>query len=362
MSLRKNSILTPLEKGLFLFLFLSYAFFFDTLPGWNINTRMNLVYAVVDQHKLYVDAYWNTGPFKTKDLAIYGRHYYCDKSPILSFMGVPVYWIWRQITYLTDWVANPIMARYPVVVFTVSLLSTGMAILLYRFLGFLRQNPFDQLWLTLFYSLGTLAFPYSILFYSHQAVAVFLFTGFYILYKISRESSRMSTRSINVGLIIAGFLAGLAMVAENPAGIGFIGLTGYAYSQLKNKNIFQWFILGAIVSFLLIMPYNYACFGSPFSFGYEHEAYSVFDEKMTTNFMGISYPHFDAIWGITFSPYRGLFFYCPLLLFAIPGFYSLFKEKTFLKESILFLFIILCFFLFNFSYYAWNGDGRSVHA
>src|SRR5208283_3097258 len=95
---------TKLEKAIFIFLFLTFGFFLNEYPGWNANTRTDLVFAVVDQGKLNIDAYWDNRSYKneyiTQDVAFYQGHYYCDKSPIISFLGVPVYWFFGTVADL----------------------------------------------------------------------------------------------------------------------------------------------------------------------------------------------------------------------------------------------------------------------
>ena len=183
--------LTKLEWALFFFLFLAYAFFFNEYPGYNANTRMDLIFAIVDQGKLNIDFYWdkeytpqeyskNTAyhnepsspltpmPYEylTRDVAFYNGHYYCDKSPVVSYLGVPIYWIYGQLCDLFSIPSPPEDGRYWVTLFVISLPSAILSVLLYRLLGFIRQDSRHQLIITLFYSLGTPAFPYSILFLS----------------------------------------------------------------------------------------------------------------------------------------------------------------------------------------------------
>jgi hypothetical protein len=67
-----------------------------------------------------------------------------------------------------------------------------------------------------------------------------------------------------------------------------------------------------------------------------------------------SLPSLERIWGLTFSPYRGIFIYFPLTFL----FFASFMKKTFNKNNaILFCFIFFAFiFVLNASYYAWSGD------
>src|SRR5262249_18488920 len=86
-------------------------------------------------------------------------------------------------------------------------------ILLRRFLAaFVPTATADALVMT--YSVGTLAFSYSLLFMSHQTRAVLLFASFYAAWCSPRVSRRMLT------LTLGGALAGLAVAAEYTSALG----------------------------------------------------------------------------------------------------------------------------------------------
>jgi hypothetical protein len=340
---------SQLELSLFIFLFLAYAFFFNEYPGWNGNTRMDLIYAIVEEGKLNIDDYWNQEKYFTNDVAVLNGHYYCDKSPILSFLGVPVYWIWTQLTSMAAGHISPVMGRYPVIVFVVSLSSAYLSVLLFRFLGYLRANPVDQLIVTLFYALGTPAFPYSILFQSHQVTAFFIFMSFYLIYRYLHFSYS------NVLLFVAGLSAGFGFAAEQPSGIIMACILGWLFFRMPRKTAFIWLLIGCLFPVCLNMFYNYKCFGSPFITGYRYELLEEFRTEMSKGVMGITYPKLDAIWGMTFSSFRGLFYYSPVLLGGLFGIYYLIRDQKNKHLGYLFLLIVLGYFYFNTSFFLWFG-------
>jgi hypothetical protein len=75
--------------------------------------------------------------------------------------------------------------------------------------------------------------------------------------------------------------------------------------------------------------------------------------------LGVTFPHLDALWQTTFGPYRGLFLLSPFLLLAVPGFILLFRQRAsaygMRSEAWLWLGIVVIYFLFAISYYAWDG-------
>jgi hypothetical protein len=75
--------------------------------------------------------------------------------------------------------------------------------------------------------------------------------------------------------------------------------------QLRNLLAFS---APIAISLVLLGLYNWARFGSPLTSGY-HFAQGE----------GFTNPFFLGVFGLTFSPYRGLFWYNPVLLLSIPG-------------------------------------------
>jgi hypothetical protein len=60
----------------------------------------------------------------------------------------------------------------------------------------------------------------------------------------------------------------------------------------------------------VLLLYNWSMSGNPFALGYSHEANYAF---MNDRF-GFRLPTGEALWGLSFSAYRGLFFYMPVLV------------------------------------------------
>jgi hypothetical protein len=71
--------------------------------------------------------------------------------------------------------------------------------------------------------------------------------------------------------------------------------------------------------------------------------------------MSLKLPHAAAIWGITFSSYRGLFILSPWLLLAFPGFWLWWRSGRYRAEFWAALGSVLVTFLFNSSSIMWWG-------
>ena len=70
-------------------------------------------------------------------------------------------------------------------------------------------------------------------------------------------------------------------------------------------------------------------------------------------FHGLSKPNPYVMVRLLFYPYRGLFFYYPVLLFSFIGLYSMYKQSK--EEAVLILSVFFCILFFNSSWWFWHG-------
>lgn len=325
-------------------------------PNWNDSSRYDLIRAIVEKGTVSIDEFsTNTG-----DRSIFRGHYYSDKAPGVAFAGVPVYWIANQLVHFMGWDRSKedryiyIFLRFKlwvVLVIIIAFPSSLLGVLLFEFLTRIQISERFSLWLTLGYSLGTIVFPYSTLFYGHQFAGVCIFSAFYII------NRRFTDSPIHPFLFlwIAGFVSGYAVITEYPVILLLPIVTGYLWLKEKNFKSLGVFILGMAIPALILLYYNYLCSGKLFNVGYFHEDMNRFNYEMGRGIAGVTYPTLPALWGITFSLFRGLFPINPFLLFAIPGYFYMYRQPVWRKEFWVSLLSVILFFLFNSSYYMWWG-------
>lgn len=365
------------EICVFLTLLFCYAYFFPRWADWNQNSRMDLTMAIVEQSRFAIDDYYeNTG-----DYAVYGDHIYTDKAPGTSFLGVPAYAAFRLLaripaieeplhrlsatealkatlreggTGLLEEKVRFAVALYFVTFCVILLPSALLGASLYRFLGRILKGEWQRALLVLGYGLATIVFPYSTVFYGHQIAAVLLFAAFYLAYRI-----RLGELSTNY-LWGVGALLGLTVLTEFPALVagGLLGL--YVLQFLRQRlgfralasGIGKLIVAGLPFAFLLGF-YNASCFGSPMASSYRY--LGRFPEISSTGFLGFTTPSWEAFWGITFSPYRGLFYLSPFLLWAVPGFWYFVRHGKWRLEGVLGASIVAAHLLLVSSWYDWRG-------
>jgi hypothetical protein len=363
------------ELWLFILLLSCYAYFFPRWADWGQNSKLDLTLAIVDQGTFVIDDYYqNTG-----DYALYKGHHYLDKAPGTSFLGVPFYAVFKLIAgssfmdqVVTKLGNNPAMAATLreggtgllrdkvyfamalsfVTFFIVSVPSALLGVMLYRFLGRFTDNPYHQLLVVVAYGLASVAYPFSSILNGRQIVAVLTFVAFSLLYRHRRGELGPNS------LWAVGFLMGWSAITDYPTGLILVGLFVYAFFAVGDKRHLLRVILAGVPPVLLTALYNLSCFDTPLPVGYFYS--ELYTDLHYTGFLSLSFPpSWQAVYGLTFSPFRGLFYLSPFLLLAVPGFWLMARDRSHRLEFWLSLWIVLSFFWFNSSSAMWWG-GFSV--
>jgi hypothetical protein len=239
------------------------------------------------------------------------------------------------------------MALYVTTFFTVSLPSAFLGIVLFKLMGFFVDSTPWRVFLVITYGLGTIAFPYSQTLNGRQIAAVLTIVSFYILVQIKKGS--LSDRY----LFPVGTAMGLSAISDYPSALILIGLFIYSLIFLSNWRLVSRIIIGGIPPVVLLILYNLACFGTPLPVGYKYSV--LYQDLHSEGLISITYPKIDAIYGLSFSPYRGLFYSSPILIFALVGFYLWYKAKEHRGEFLVCLWAVLSTFLFYSSSSMWWG-------
>jgi hypothetical protein len=359
------------EIMLFLILVVCFAY---TFPRWadpNQNSRLDMVFAVVEDGTFRIDNY----VANTVDYAKVGSHYYSDKAPGTAFIGIPVYAGLR--VFLDFPVINPIMDRLSnnaafqstlntegtgileqkvrfaiaqiVITFVVAVIPTSLlGVLLYRFSRKLGAVQWVALAVVLVYALLTPAFAYAGALYGHQLSAFLLFLVFYLLF-VNEQISGWK-------MFLLGLALGYAVVTEYPVVLIVLTLYVYAFYKLARAGKWLqigWLTLGGGVVAAGWMAYNTYIFGGPLTLGYSYSELWV--DEHSTGFMSLTLPHWAASWGITFSGFRGLFYISPILLLALPGFVLWWRKAVHRAAFVVVLLVSLEMFFFNASSIMWWG-------
>lgn len=334
------------EWAIFLSCWLIYLFHLGPIPGVNENRYIDLTRSIVEEGRLTIDRYH----YNTVDKAFYNGHYYAGASPGPSLLAIPPYLLFKGVyqfvprtilrqydsaSYIREKMGgatapDDFVARYPfgelllahlmITALTCSLLSACTVILLYRLLGWMGLPETSRLIVLVIYAFGTLMFFYSTRLYAHVPSAFFGVVGFVLLYAI-----RHGRLEVTWGWV-AGLALGLAVLMEYTVVPMVVGLGLYGVQVLRRRGLVAFFI-GGMVPVGCLMVYQYVCFGNPLTTAYNFPM-SPDDpgphiDQMKVGFHGFGVPSMAVLWGLSLSPYRGVFTYMPILLCAM---YALFKR------------------------------------
>lgn len=122
--------------------------------------------------------------------------------------------------------------------------------------------------------------------------------------------------------LVAGLACGLACTGEYTAIVAAAGLLAVALRDKPSRA--GLFLLGAACPLLLCGGYNMLAFGSPLSIGYQHNGYAWMQQGVLG--LGLSF-NTDALGALLLSQGRGLFFWSPFLLLALPGYRTLWLQQ-----------------------------------
>jgi hypothetical protein len=355
---------------IFLTLLVAYVYVLPRWADWSQNSRLNLVRALVEQGTTSTDAYVaNTG-----DYALFNGRTYTDKPPGLSLVAVPIYA--ALLPVIDHPRIQPLLARaagggalgatlnkdgtglqtdkirhfvalVTLTAATVAVPAAALGVLLWFALARLGFTRPVRLVVVLAYGLATPAAAYAGNFYSHQFVAALLFGAFALLLGASdlrqasaagsnadrrtapAEATPKAARSWRAALfaprlalgpgrgLLFGFLCGYALISEYPPALIIAAFGIYALLRLRPADL-AYATLGGLPPLALMAWYNLASFGTIWPVGYAHSA--LWQDQHHTGFMSITYPHLDALWGLMFGSFRGLFIRAPWLLLALPGY------------------------------------------
>jgi hypothetical protein len=339
---------------LFLLVFLCYCYW-GGQGGANSNSRMALIASIVEYHQLNIDPYED---LIGNDKAFYKGHYYSDKAIGTAVLGVPVYALYHEASgvepfpYTLRELANPL---YPLTVAVVALPSAILSVLLYQLMRLMEGSRTWALLLSLFYTFGTLAFPFSTLFFGHQVAAAFAFAAFFALVRVRLHPSASSDSSSAWLLLAAGILASLAVLTEYQVTIIAALLFLYAATFVKPRLRLGLYILGGVPGAALLLAYNWVTLDSPFRLAYSYVSNPAFGE-MHTGLFGITLPRLSSFAEITLGP-RGLLRQS-LFLWLLPlGIWQMSRMAEWRRECVLCVCIGLAFITMNSAYYLPLGGG-----
>ncbi len=345
--------MTRTKWALFVLLFASYAYFYQA-GGWNQNSRFDLVRAITNEHTLTID------PFRlsTGDKALFNGHYYSDKAPGLAFAAVPVVALVRPFLLAAggdpETYGGLALLSYLATVFTAGLLTALAGVSLYSLSIELGASRTGALFGAIAFGLATPIWTLATIFIGHAFAAALLVFAFAAACRIGADTPPHRHDDIRQGALV-GFCAGWATISEFPAGVAAVLIALLATARaarLERSRAIR--VVGtmtatALACALVLMTYQYVCFGSPFHLAYSNEEIAYVG--MERGFYGVSLPRMIRLRRILFGEYRGLIPIAPVLALAPVGWLFIKRRGAAIAASL----IAVYFILLNASYTYWEG-------
>lgn len=238
-----------------------------------------------------------------EDKSVFNGRYFSNKAPGLSFASLPVYPVWRGLAGprgrdRSQWLF------YFLRLSTVSTSVIVALVFLSRRLETTSRDPRVVPLIVFAVAFGSPLLVYARSFFSHAWTASLLYIAFEL---ISRETSR------GRNALVAGFLAGWAVLSEYPAAIvAGILLADCFWRRPRSRG---WlFAAGAVPCALLLAFYDWKCFGGVLELSSRHEAFRGYTELSRRPLLGFESPSPRIAFGYLFSVSRGLLIQCPVFL------------------------------------------------
>jgi len=355
---------------------LTAGYFQNCRPGWNVNTQLALTCAIVERGTLSIDAYHERPDFLTMDKAYFQGRFYSDKSPVLSFLGVPAYAVFYEGARRGFWPLDANRARYWVTWTTVGGSAAALAALLALLLARHGASPRISALLAAGWIAATPLLGYSTLYFNYLPACAFALGGWLLVEpfwtpRASEPGGRAGPRGVWGRLLGGGVLVGLASwTLPTMASLALLMTAGLAWGSVRERgadstgarpisaarrilaHLLPWAV-GGVIGASGFAIYSWALFGeitTPYRFEYDEN----FRASMAQGLMGARWPDLRVLALTTFHPFRGLFTLFPTTAIAWLGAVGGLRlgRRTSLAIALAFLLALL---LYNAGYYMWWG-------
>ena len=322
---------------IFLALFVPFAYF-NHSDGWNQGVRIAELHAIVVKGTLRIDDYLAY----TGDRALIDGHYYSEKAPAMVLFALPSFaltvGVQKMLGVDPDSLPAGRVSQWIATAASVGLLAALGGVAFFALLR-TRFDTVTTLVATFGLFLGSITWPYATSLFAHAGtiglIAIALWGA------LGPTSARRD--------VLAGLAAGFAVASEYPAIFPGAGI-GLYLGMLDLRRMWR-YGLATLPAAALILANNYAISGSAFQLSYGLNP--LFPELAATTSYGFSMPEASTIRALLVGEYRGLFFWSPVMLMSVPGFYYMFRKD----RRIAIMTIIACalIMLQAAAFYTWFG-------
>lgn len=268
----------------------------------NDGSHYALVRAIGDTGSFVIDPY--VVYTRDVDISQFGGHFFTDRPPGTAMLAVPFYLAARLVS------SNALAWEFGAALLSavMAAIACGGAYWLARELGASRAGA-RVLGITL--AIATPLRSYASTLF-HHATAAALVTVCAALALDHAKNPRRATRVI--AAVLAGYACSVDYTSCLATGVLLIAALWPLRKAPRALGVAVLeVVLGGVLGLAPLLAYDYACFGSPFSLGYDHQAHFGMMHSMSGIYGG-SMP--DGLFGLFVHPRAGLLFWSPVLVLA----------------------------------------------
>jgi hypothetical protein len=346
-----------LESLIFVGVFGLCAYFYNGY-GWNQTARYDAIWAFVEpgehRYSFAIDDFI-TDPVRRLNTGDYARnpeqspHYYSNKAPGSSLLGIPAYFALYHGEKMLG--LDPVSPRgvlinaYLIHLWVTVLPVAASAVFFFGLaLLFTRRRRRALLLTGVLYG-GTLMLPFSTMLWGHTTAAAFAVMALAFFMRSGRRAAMLS-----------GLFVGLAVLTDYGAAPLAATLALAALATDARRERLPALVLGGLGPLVFFAAYHWALFGSPFTLASSFSPAEMIEEQRLFGLFGRINP--VAVWGLTVSSTRGLFFFMPVLVLSL---YALrfTRSGNAPRDHVAFWWLaaanMVLIFLINTTFNGWHG-------
>lgn len=335
--------------------------------SWEFNpnnaVRMFATLSLVEQGDATIDEF---APL-TIDKARFGDHYYSDKAPGMTVLGIPAVVLADRLSGQRASDSIPgfenrdfnlfLKIRIRLVAASIcAVLSALAAMLLYDLVRRITGDGEAGAVAAVAYGLGTTVWGWSTTIFGHAPVAALLLIATWAVWR-GTGPERAGRHAV-----VAGLALGWAVLIEHSALIAGLPVAGFALWRLRDlprgaavRTVATTLAAGS-TALVVLLAYNLIAFGTPFRLGYS----GVTDfAGMQEGLFGLTYPKPYVLFELILGERRGILWVAPILIVAPFGLAMLVRDRATRAVGWLAVAGAVVPFLINASYFYWDGGNAT---
>jgi len=328
--------------GLLIFLSTLLVFAFSLNAVWSADhptSLLELAYALWANHSVVLGKAGQFQPQSIDDF-VYKGNYYSALAPGAPVLALPFVGLGFVLDGKFTLYGNAMLVSE----LFVALCNSIAAYLVFK-LGSMYFTEKTSTFVAFAYAFSTISWPFATYFFQSDVSAMLDLLAVYLAVRVARSRSSGLAATIPCGAALGAALT-VDYVSVVLVPIVFVFLLHAFRKELAGfAKGFAGLLAASASGVVLLALYNQAAFGNPFVT--TEQAY----QHTSSLFGSFSYPLLAGLYLNLFSPLRGIFVYCPILVLGALGFYSFQRHREMTSECLL---LAACFIGILLPYSMWT--------